>query len=95
MIHISAKYCKGDMNVHFATYAKGGKCISLHDPNGELVCRATVCLPDHNLQAGCVWLKGWGENEGVPVALEKAGVVQLIPLFAQSGYVIAQMAKVL
>lgn len=37
---------------------------------------ATVCL-DEKPSDGCVWLKGWTENEGIPEALEAAGVVML------------------
>lgn len=45
----------------------------------------TVCLagsPDQYNRTpapkpGHVWLKGWSENEGVPAALEEAGLVEL------------------
>ena len=55
----------------------------------------TVCLwdPPPPLREGHVWLKGWSENEGVPEALEEAGLVELTGETWPTGYVEAQEAK--
>ena len=48
----------------------------------------TVCL-SHDpapLQPNHVWLKGWGANEGVPEALESAGLVRLTGAIWETGY---------
>lgn len=55
----------------------------------------TVCLwePPAPLRPGHVWLKGWGENEGAPEALEEAGLVELTGETWPTGYVEAQEGK--
>lgn len=55
---------------------------------------ATVCA-DKPPSPGCVWLKGWSENEGIPEALVKAGVVELTGKTIQCGYVDAVEARLL
>jgi hypothetical protein len=56
--------------------------------NGMPVATATVCLVKSGVpvEAGKVWLKGWGENEGIPEALEKAGIVKLTGKAFTVGY---------
>ena len=61
--------------------------------DGERQFVATINIPECPLDEGCVWLKGWCENEGVPEALEKAGVVELIDAFAPAGYSVATGAR--
>lgn len=39
-----------------------------------------------------VWMKGWGENEGVPEALARAGVITLTGETMPAGHAIAQLA---
>lgn len=41
-----------------------------------------------------VWLKGWGENEGIPAALAKAGLVALSGERMPSGYALAELGIV-
>lgn len=58
-------------------------------------CKATVCLPEgaeHPGEFG-VWLKGWSENEGLPEALERSGIVVLTGKVAATGFAIAQHAE--
>lgn len=93
-VHIDAKHIKGDFYVAFVEYATGGTCITLRDDTEGPAAVATVRLPN-NLPNNHVWMKGWSENEGLPEALEKAGIVQLLPIFVNTGFVQAQMAKVL
>ena len=96
MPNIKAKYFSGEVNIHYSNYALGGTRINLYGAkfHESLFC-ATVCLPDNNLPDKHVWMKGWGENEGLPEALEKAGIIQLLPKFVQAGFCLAQMAKII
>ena len=57
----------------------------------------TVCLGDNPapLKSDHVWLKDWGANEGVPEALEKAGLVKLTGLDWPAGSVTAKEAKLI
>lgn len=57
----------------------------------------TVCLwePPAPIRDGHVWLKGWSENEGVPEALEEAGLVKLTGMTWPTGYVEAQEAELI
>ncbi|WP_414462434.1 hypothetical protein [Hyphomicrobium sp. DY-1] len=41
-----------------------------------------------------VWLKGWGENEGVPAALERAGLVTRTGEKMRTGFAEAELAVV-
>jgi hypothetical protein len=63
--------------------------------DGEAWGTATVCLYppcEHPGEHG-VWLKGWSENEGLPEALEKAGVLKLTGKTSPTGYCEAQHAE--
>jgi len=57
----------------------------------------TVCLAPDGPRApdGCVWLKGWSENEGIPNALEQAGIVHRTGETHPTGFVKAELAKIL
>ncbi|WP_414463349.1 hypothetical protein [Hyphomicrobium sp. DY-1] len=64
---------------------------------GEDVCVATVNpfpADVRPLDDNQVWLKGWGENEGVPEALEKAGVVTRTGEKSATGFAEAELAVV-
>lgn len=69
-------------NIALGRYGDGELAVVVYHPNtGERQSVATVCLagevellpaaPDH------IWLKGWSENEGIPEALERSGLVKL------------------
>jgi len=66
--------------VEFSKYPYNGEtAIRVFSEDGEPEATATVALesaPPARSRNG-VWLKGWSENEGVPEALEKAGIVKL------------------
>ena len=57
----------------------------------------TVCLAHDPAPTGkdIVWLKDWSENEGVPEALVKAGIVELTGAHWPTGYVSAKEARLL
>ena len=95
MIYIDTKYYRGDVEIRYVPYVQGGLCICLREPNGDHICKATICLPNEPLPKGYVWMKGWGENVGIPEALEKAGIIHLSTKFVRTGFVQAQKAKVI
>lgn len=57
----------------------------------------TVCLAANPapLHPNMVWLKDWSENEGVPEALVKAGIVKLTGGIWQAGYWLPKEAELL
>jgi len=92
-ISINTKYCKGTVELAFAKYGDGSTAIQAFQ-GGEPMFVATVAL-DEQPPTNHVFLKGWSENEGIPQALEKAGIVQLTGRKIPTGYVEAQEAKLL
>ena len=75
------EYPSGEIGIEVITDARRRHCYV-----------ATVSLVPYGSPypgAGGVWLKGWSENEGVPQALELAGVVRLTGRTHPSGFVIA------
>lgn len=84
------KYSGGSKGViSIGEYALGGLALFANDPeDGEPLFTATVYL-DEPPSEGCVWLKGWSENEGVPQALYDAGIVEFTGRTAQCSYATA------
>jgi hypothetical protein len=74
-----SKYSKGG-RVYLSTYAHGGMIALIvkwdDDYPPEYIATVNMSL-SRPLAKNEVWLKGWGENEGVPEALEKAGILKL------------------
>ena len=94
-IHVKSKYTDEDviltLNGH---YPNGSHAITATTLQGEPQFTATVAL-DKLPADGCVFLKGWGENEGIPEALVKAGIVELTGRTVPTGYCEAIEAKLL
>lgn len=86
-----------DVKLVTATYQNGTMAIEgvSNDSLREPCFTATVAIPMARPAEGCVFLKGWSENEGLPEALEKAGVVRLTGRKVPTGYVEAVEAEVL
>lgn len=96
IVTLDAKYLKGKVKLVFGRYGNGRTAIMLQDPHTEEpMATATVNLPEAQIAAGHVFLKGWSENEGIPEALEKAGVVKLTGDFVPTGFTAADVAKLL
>ena len=96
IVTMDAAYVKGDARVNLGEYDNGRTAIMLNDPDtGEPLAKATVNLPEAQLEAGQVFLKGWSENEGIPQSLEKAGVVKLTGKVVSVGFVTAQVAELM
>ena len=94
-VHVKTKYYTGNTTLLFRRYADKSVAIQGVDPtDGSALFTATVCLP-RPPRPGHVWLKGWSENEGIPEALEAAGIVKLTEQTQKTGYVEAVEAKLL
>lgn len=94
VITVSAKYIKGEVELQFGKYQNSSTAIQAFSLYGEPEFTATVAL-DEKPKEGFVFLKGWSENEGVPNALEKAGIVELTGRKLPNGYCEAEEAKLL
>jgi hypothetical protein len=93
-VKVSAKYCKEEAELTFAKYSNGSMAIIGYSEFGEPLFTATVALSQLPPE-GHIFLKGWSENEGIPEALEKAGIVKLTGRTIPTGYVEAVEAKLL
>ena len=67
--------------------------IVLEDSNGPIATATVNVQGARRASPRGVWLKGWSENEGLPKALEDAGVVKLTNEFHPTGFVNAQYAE--
>ena len=77
-------------------YASGGLALRLVDiEDGSAIATATVNMPEYELAEGEILLKGWSENEGLPEALERAGIVELTGRAVANGFVQAPIARYL
>ena len=93
-VYIKTKYCNEEVELLFGHYGNGSTAIQAMSLQGEPIFRATVALDEIPVK-GFVFLKGWSENEGVPEALVKAGIVELTGRKIKAGYCEAQEAKLL
>ncbi len=95
-IRLKTKYVDENVVLKRRVYQNGTTAIQAYSKEDmEPVAVLTVALEDAKPNEGCVFLKGWSENEGVPEALVKEGVVELTGRDAATGFVVAQEAKLL
>ncbi len=94
-IHVKAAYVDEDVLIEFAKYENGRTAIRALTEQGEPSFVATVNIPQATPGEGCVFLKGWAENEGIPQALVKAGLVELTGRKIATGMCAADEAKIL
>ncbi|MFA5158142.1 MAG: hypothetical protein WC451_03100 [Patescibacteria group bacterium] len=94
-VYIKSKFIDELVYLSFDFYSNGSMSISGRSLEGEPLFKATVALEDGVPRKGYVILKGWSENEGIPEALEKAGVVKRTGRTIQTGFCIAEEAKLL
>lgn len=89
----------GQSKVKFANYQNSGTAIlMMHPDTGERLAVATVNLEELGATLSgpeYVWLKGWSENEGIPEALEKAGILKRTGEVFSTGFVYAELAEIL
>ena len=93
-ITVNTKYIQGEVELQFAKYDNGSPAIQAFSLYGEPEFTATVAL-DEIPKPGYVFLKGWSENQGIPEALVKAGIVELTGRKLPTGYCEAEEAKLL
>lgn len=91
-----AKWTRGGP-IKFGRYASGELAIQIMNAeDGQPEAKATVSLVPYGApepgEFG-VWLKGWSENEGIPEALAKAGIVILTGRTWETGYTEAHHAE--
>ncbi len=92
-IHIKSKYMNDDVILDMTrNYGNGSRAITATSLQGEPLFTATVAI-DELPADGRVFLKGWSENEGIPEALVKAGIVELTGRTVPTGYCEAIEAK--
>ncbi len=89
----SAKYTDGG-EVGVGRYAGRAVALALLG-DAEVEAVATVNLTEHPLPFGYVWLKSWGENEGIPEAFAAAGAVELTGIAKDVGRGTAFHARIL
>lgn len=94
-----------DLTVGPAAYTQGGFiCIGFYEDGGAVAlsivdadgfpeAKATVNMPEITVTEGLMILKNWSENEGIPEALVKAGLVELTGLTVTNGFVNAPLAR--
>lgn len=81
--------------LQFSRYANGRLAIQLHDDRGEPFATATINVPTMPLAEDQVLIKDYGENEGLLMALEEAGVVRTTGVRCRLGYVQADVCHLL
>jgi len=85
-----------------ATYSKAGtvsigfyQCGAVAlviESNSGIEAKATVNMPEVDLQKDQIILKNWSENTGIPEALVKAGLVEITSEAVSNGFVAAPIA---
>lgn len=93
-IHVKTEFINERVVLEFGKYGNGSIAIRATTLNGEPQFCATVAV-EPLPAAGCVFLKGWSENEGIPEALVKAGIVELTGRKVTNGFCEAVEAKLL
>ena len=81
--------------LQFSRYANGRLAIQLHNDRGEPFATATINVPTMPLAEDQVLIKDYGENEGLLMALEEAGVVRTTGVRCRLGYVQADVCHLL
>ena len=90
-----ARYMEGG-TIAITRYSNGEIALVINGESFEDQIVATVALKDApRVAPRSVWLKGWSENEGVPDALVRAGMVRLTGEVFSTGFVEAQLAELL
>jgi len=82
-------------SVVFERHSDGSTCIQLFCEDGEPMCRATVFVGGFPQSPGYVLVKNWSENAGILDVLVKAGIVEDTGMSVPTGYVRANICKLL
>lgn len=80
-------------------YKNGITALTLYEvDSNEKILTATVNLPEYQLQEAkddLTFIKNWSENEGILECLVENGIVENLHMPAPTGFVIADLVKVL
>ena len=87
-----AKHTHGG-KIGIAFYSDGDAIALTIESDRGVEAKATVNMPEIDLPANHIILKNWSENEGIPEALEKAGLVELTDKGVDNGFIVAPIAK--
>lgn len=95
-INIKTAFKDEEVEVIKTKYGNGRVAITLlNAQTSEPEFVATANIEEEVPADGCVFLKGWRENAGLPEALEKAGVVKLTGRVVPFGAVTAVEGKLM
>ena len=83
-----------DCSIKMEKYANDRPAMVIYHDD-EVLLKATVNLPDHNIPEGYVYIKDWSENEGVLKSLIAAKVIEAPEIFLPSGFVYVPVCKLL
>jgi len=86
-----AKHMQGGL-ISIGFYGEGAVALMIESDRGREAV-ATVNIPEIDLPDEQIILKDWSENEGIPEALEKAGLIVLTGESVPTGFVLAPIAK--
>jgi hypothetical protein len=92
------KFKQWKCTLEYAEYSNGRTAITLigtGEKLGEPIAVATVNMPDNHMEEGEVAIKDYAENDGVLLALQKAGIVSEPKRFIPSVHVIIPVVKLL
>lgn len=93
-IYVKSKYTNELVELRFGQYGNGSTATQATTLRGEPQFTATVAV-DELPADGCVFLKGWSENEGIPESLVENGIVELTGRTCPTGYCEAIEARLL
>lgn len=97
IVPIVTPYFNGELALDPHHYHNGLPALCLTDPEeGDAYTTASVNpnVPPSQVPQGCICLKGWSENEGIPAALQAAGIVGPPIAFIPSGFVTISVHKI-
>lgn len=96
-INLKSKYLNGEHFIQLGTYAYGGTVLTVMTPIGEVGAVASVNMSGYDVPTppqNQIWTKGWSENEGLPEALQEAGVITLTGERIPAGHCEAELATI-
>lgn len=85
---LTTKYIDTEVYMQFGRYVDDSIAIKLVNVNGEPEGTATVCLAEIKKKPadGHVFIKDWGENEGMYEGLKAAGIIGEATRMLQPGF---------
>lgn len=90
---MKVRFLKWACETRWSHYSETGEnsIVLVDEATGEPIVKATVALypPNRRSRHDEVWLKGWAENDGLPEALQAAGVVKLTGETGNYGHCVA------